>query len=474
MPENNINNMPNNNEGQNNNQGGGITPPGGGIHYEKIEIPKEYYDKLAEEEHEKAMQEQKEQQQEKDNKEANARLSKIGIAAIFNCLIIMVLLHVAYKIKDIAMLAIPIVAVVGTIFASIKSKKESTYHTSVLIGGMIGAVVSYVLSMVKKGEADYWMHFAISCAIAAFVSYIICSIVHNIIANRENIKALGFIGIILFFAAIIGVPYYFYQKNPEEIYKIIFMKTTEVKAETEFEFIVKTLKNRYGIDFECQSTKYKSNVQKGRRLTQRTCTPIKNSEVRVTVKSLTYKEEKNQYIIMDDYLDIMKLNDFRSTHSKAIMSLTGSTITNFYIYPKENCTFIGDCAQCQEYFDNYENEINVDKQYEASSKLNHESYLNLDAKDIVNSGEFKYVIDIIGIYGPTVDLDGLVNTVLTYLNNQGLKNKFGFQITIYETNESGDIRKEIYKVTGDASSDQVFKEPKVVAKHENNNDNQGN
>ena len=474
MPENNINNMPNNNEGQNNNNVGGITPPGGGIHYDKIEIPKEYYEKLAQEEHEKAMQEQKEQQQEQDNKEANAVLSKVAIAAILNCLLIIALFHVAYKIKDVAMFAIPVVTVIGTIFASIKYKKESNYHTGVLIGGMLAAVVSYVISMVKQAEADYWMHFAISCAIAAFVCYIVCSIIHALITNRENIKALGYVGILLFFAALIGVPYYFYKKNPEEIYKFIFMKTTEVKAETEYEFIVKTLKNRYGIDFECQSTRYKSDVQKGRRITQRTCTPANNADTKVTVISLVYREENNQYIIIDNYLDIMKLNAFRETHAKALLTTTGARNVNFFIYPKENCTFIGDCAPCDEYYENYANEIDVDKQYAASSKLNHEAYLKQDAKDIVNNGEFKYVIDVVGIYGENTDVSNIVNSVLTYLNNQGLKNKYGFVITIYNTNESGDLRKEIFKVKGDASSDQTFKDPKVVEKNANKNNNQGN
>ena len=399
MPENNSMNGQ-----QNNNNQGGITPPGGGIHYEKIEIPQAYYDKLAEEEHEKAIQEQQEAKAEQENKEANARLSKIALAAILNCIVFMLLLHAAFKIKDIALFAIPVIAIIGTIFSSMKSKKESVYHTSVLIGGMLGAVVAYVLSMVKQDQADYWMHFAICDAVAAFVCYIVCGIIHNIITNRENIKALGYIGILLFFVAIVGVPYYFYQKYPETIYKTIFMKTTEVKAETEHEFIVKTLKNRYGVDFECQSTKYKSDVQKGRRITQRTCTPIRDTETKVTVLSLTYREEKNQYIIIDNYLDIMKMNDFRTTHAKALLSIAGAKNVNFYIYPKENCTFLGDCAQCDEYYANYANEIDVDKQYEASSKINYEQYLKQDAKDTVNGNEFKYVIDIVGIYGESTDL----------------------------------------------------------------------
>ena len=468
MPENNMNDMPKPNESntpQNNpTPSGGITPPGGGIHYEKIEIPQEYYDKLRQEEHEKAMKEQQEVITSQENKEANQRLTSVALYSIFNAIIIFALLHVAFKIKDIAILIIPVIPIIMTIMMSIKDKKESVYHTSVLIGGMSAAVIAYILCLINKTTSDYWMHFAVSCAIAAFVTFLVCSIIHTIISNREEIKALGYIGIILFFAAIIGVPYYFYQKKPEEIYRLVFMKTTEVKAETEVEFITKTLKNRYGIDFECQSTKYKTDVQKGRKISQRTCNPVKNVDQTITVLSLAYNEGANQFIITDNYLDILKLNDFRIEHAKAILSATGGTKVNLYIYPKENCKFIGDCAECDEYFANYKNEMDLDKQYEASSKADFSKYLNQDAKDIVNGGEFKYVINVVGKYNEATDTNEIVSTTLEYLNSQGLKNTFGYQITIYATDDKGDTQKEIYKVKGETNSENTFKDPKAVEK----------
>ena len=465
MPENNINNMPNNNEGQNNTPAGGITPPGGGIHYDKIEIPQEYYDQKAQAESDRIEKERQYEIELQESKEANKRLSSIAFSSLLSAIIIFVGFYISYQVKDIAMLAIPVVLVIITIMSSLKSKKESVYHTSVLVGGMCAAVLAYVMCLLKESTSEYWMHFAISCAIAGSVGYIICSIIHAVIANRENIKALGYIGILLFFVAIIGGPYYFYKKNPEEIYKFIFMKTTEVKAETEFEFIVKTLKNRYGIDFECQTTRVKTNVQKGRRLSQRICTPKDNAEQEVIVQSLAYNEGANQYIIIDNYLDVVKLNDFRLNHATNIMKQVGGTKTNFYIYPKENCTFIGDCAECDEYYANYANEIDVNKQYAASSKINYENYLNQDAKEIINNGEFKYVIAITGVYDAnTTNLDGIIENTLSYLNSQGLKNKYGYVISINTSSDGGDTQKEIYKVTGEASSDQTFKDPKVVVK----------
>jgi hypothetical protein len=437
-----------------------------------IEIPQEYYEKLRQEEHEKAMQEQQEVVMNAENKEANKKLATITVFSFFNAILIFALFHVAYNVKDIAMLAIPVIPILGTIYYSLKNKKESVFHTSVLIGGMTSAVIAYLLCLIKKDTSDYWMHVAISCAIGAFVSFLVCSVIHTIITNGKEIKALGYIGIILFFAALVGVPYYFYSKNPEEIYKMIFRKTTEVKAETEFEFITKTLKNRYGIDFECQSTKYKTDVQKGRKISQRTCNPKNNVDIKVTVLSLAYNEGANQYIITDDYLDIVKLGDFRSNHAKAILEETSGTKVNLYIYPKENCKFIGDCAECDEYFANYKDEMDIDKQYAASSKADYSSYLNMDAKDIVNSGEFKYVINVIGKYGNVMDPSSIVNTVLSYLSKQGLKNSYGYQITIYETDDTGDTQKEIFKVTGEATNDTTFANPKVVEKNAVNNNKQ--
>ena len=459
MPNNDLPKMnPEEDNNQNNNQQSPI-----------IEIPQEYYEKLRQEEEEKAMIEQQEIAMNEENAEANQKLATIAIFALFNAVLILALFHLAYNVKDLAILAIPVIPILGTICFSIKNKKESVFHTSVLIGGMLAAVLAYILCLVRKDTSEYWMHVAISCAIGAFVSFLVCSIIHAVITNAKEIKALGYIGIILFFAALVGIPYYFYNKNPEEIYKMIFRKTTEVKAETEFEFITKTLKNRYGIDFECQSTKYKTDVQKGRKISQRTCNPKTDVETKVTVLSLAYNEGANQYIVTDDYLDIVKLNDFRNNHAKAILDLTSATKVNLYIYPKENCKFIGDCAECDEYFANYENEMDVDKQYDGSSKADYSSYLNMDAKDIVNSNEFKYVINVVGKYSNINDPSSIIDNVLSYLSRQGLKNTYGYQITVYETDDAGDTQKEIYKVTGEGTNDTTFANPKVVEKNAINN-----
>jgi len=429
---------------------------------QKIEIPQEYYQKLEQERHEKAMIEQQEAIAAKENKEANQMLSKVAVWTMMFTFIFLISIYAALKIKDLVIFAPLIIAVILSIPASIKDKKESTRHTSILVGGMLTAVIAYILGMVRKDEADFWMHFAIMSAIISFITYAICAIIHTIIANRENIKALGTIGIILFFVALIGVPYYFYQKNPEEIYRKIFLKTTEVKAETEFEYITKTLKNRYNVDFDCQNKKVKTNVQKGRKITERTCVPSTNKDYKVTVKSLTYNEEENQYIVMDNYLDILKFNEYKKSIATNILSATGAMSVNLFVYPEKNCSFLGDCTECDEYFKRYDDEMDPNNQFKISSTANYEKYVGMSAKDIINDGKYKYIITVVGNFAETEDYLEKANLILQELNKDGLQNKYGFEITFFITRDGGVTQRQIYKVKGEALEDLQFRNPIAV------------
>ena len=464
MPENqnNFNELPKmNNEVPNSGEQPSSTPVTNNAQ-PKIEIPQKYYEILEKERHEKAMQEQQEAIDEAKNKEANQMLSKVAVWTLMFTMIFFVCLYGAFKVKDLLIFAPIVIGIVLTIPASIKEKKESSRHTAVLVGGMLTAVVAYVIGMVRKEEADFWMHFAICSAIIVFVTYGICAIIHMIIANRENIKALGTIGIILFFAAIIGIPYYIYQKNPEEIYKKIFLKTTVVKAETEFEYITKTLKNRYNVDFECQNKRVKTNVQKGRKITERTCVPVKDKDYKVTVKSLTYNEEENQYIVMDDYLDIIKFNEYKKSIATKILSTAGALSVNLFIYPEKNCSFLGDCTECEEYFKSYDDEMEPGNLYKASSSANYEKYVAMSPKDIINDGKYKYIITIVGNFSTATDFLGMSNLVLEELNKEGLENNYGFEITYFNTTDGGDTQKQVYKVKGEAVEDQKFRNPQSV------------
>lgn len=431
-----------------------------------IEIPQEYYEKIRQEKAQQAQQEQDYFKEREENREANKKLTAIVIETILNCAIALISFHIAYNQKDIAIFAIPIIAIIGTLVASLKNKKESTFHISVLIGGMVAAVISYVLCIAKEDTAEYWMHIAISCAVAAFASYVVCAMLHNLIANKEKNGAIAYVGFVVIVAAMIGVPYYFYQKNPEEIYKTIFMKTTEVKAETEEEFVLKTLKNRYGIDFECINDKVKVNVQNGRKIKQRTCYLPSNKEVTFVVHNIVYNEFENKYIVTDNYLDILSLNDYRIERSQNIREMLNAQEVNFYLYPKENCTFIGDCAAVKEYYDNLETETNIDRQYQVSSSLNYEKYTTMNGIDIVNDIKPKVVISIVmKLEENTADFSGIIDKVLDYLNRSQINNANGYQITIYNLDENvTQTQKKVWEVTGTASQDGKFSNPQVVTK----------
>ncbi len=463
MPENNLPKM--NPEEQPNNQPVQPQQPNNPI----IEIPQEYYDKLNQEQREREEQERQDAIIQANQAETNKKFSQIVLQGIINCFIFFICFQLAYTKIDYAILAGPIIVAVITIFTAVKFQKENTYHTSVMIGGMLTAVVAYVIGLVRKDSADYWMHFALSCAIVAFVSFISCSIINAAIVNRKDIKALGIIGIVLYFAALIGVPYYFYNRNREENYKLIFGKTTEVKAETEIDFITKTLKNRYGLDFDCQTKGIKVDAYKGRRISQRTCTPLSDKDTKLTVQSIAYNEGSNQFIVIDNYLDITKFNDFRVKYATGILSKVGASKVDFFIYPKENCTFIGDCAQSQEYFANYANEIDVDNQYKASSLIDYSKYLKMEAKDIVNNNNFQYVINVIGAFIDESQYAEIVNSTLDYLNNEGLKNNYGFEITIFATYDGGNSQRKVYTAKGTTNGEKKFKDAKEVKKNENNN-----
>ena len=428
-----------------------------------IEIPQEYYEKVRKEKQESANQEINDQRLMEENREANKKLVNILVTAIFGCALVFGGLYLAFKVKDIAIFIIPIVAIIGTVISSVSAKKESAFHTSILVGGMIAAVIAYVLCVTHEQTADYWMHYAVSCAVAAFACYIVCAIIHTLITNRENVKALGMLAMVLFLVAIVAVPLYFYKKYPDEMYKAIFMKNTEVHAETEEEFITKTLKNRYGTDFKCSEDDIRVGVEDGRKHKHRFCYPASSPSTEFVVENIYYKESDNLHIVLDNYMDVIKFDSFRSTLAQNIMTATGAKEVIVYMYPKANCRFIADCADCKEYFENREKEDDIDSLYKASSTLDYSKLVNKDALSIANEIEVKYVIQISGSFSAEyTNLDEVVNRVLDYLNRAKVQNNYGYDITLYHLDtQLQQPKQKVYMVSGDASNDKTFKDPKV-------------
>ena len=428
-----------------------------------IEIPQAYYDRLAAEQKEKYFTEQEEKIKIQEKTKNKKIINKLILLILVNAILIFGFLYSMINFNSIIIIAIPIYLVIFAIYGALKNKNNSDQPLASLIGGMLVAVITFVISVIKEDEVDLWTYYAIASAIVGFLGFLISNIITKIFTDRKNIKALSTIGIVLFFAALIGVPFYLYKKFPEEFYKIVFLKQTEVHAETEEEFIIKTLRNRYNVEFTCDKSTVKHQIdQYSQKITQREC---KDPNNRVTiVKSTTYNESENQFVITEDYIDQLYLKDLKENILKAIENSTSITDARIYLYPEKNCTFIGDCVKCDEYFESYEEENNFDNQFKNSTQLNLSKYLNKNAIEFVNEFKFKYIITILGTYNETTDFNAILNNLLSNLNNMGLKNTYGYNITISSYDESRLYEEELFEAKGQRTDDLTFKDPEIIEK----------
>ena len=254
--------------------------------------------------------------------------------------------------------------------------------------------------------------------------------------------------------------------NLEELFKYVFFEQIEVVAETEDEFILKTLKNRYGENFTCDVTKIKHAIdQKKQRMTIRPCTSANGTEI--TVQSFEYEPSLVQYTIIEDYLDKRYFSQLKEELETKVVQSTMASSVQISLYSSENCNLVADCVDCEEYLKN-KNELNDRKnQYEASTKLNFQKDLTINAVDFANNGKYKYVITINGNYAgyQSAAFDDVINKTLTTLNSYGVKNTYGYEITIKSGQSLGGnetYNTEVYKVKGEASEDKTFKNPVIV------------
>lgn len=429
-----------------------------------IEIPDAYYEQLAKE---KAAEEAKEAAAIERRVEAQANQkasSKAFLLVILTALITFGSLYLAINQNELFIFAIPVYVILGSIITAIKNKKENGFPVTIMVGGMIVAVFTFVLSMLQEEKMDMWTTYAIAGAIVAFIGMITANIINKLIAERENIKAIQTLGYLLYFVALVAVPYYLYTNYREEFYKFVFQKQTEVRAETEEEFVMKTLKNRYGLTFTCDSQKTKHQInQNKQKMVYRECSDSYNNKF--TVTSTAYNEGSNEYIVTDTYIDVLLINNAKKTLSTELLNTSVAEKIDIYLYPEKNCTFVGDCVDCDEYYARYEEETNPDKQYKNSSMLNLEKYLTLSTKEFINEYEFKLVIELTDQYNTlTSDYSMIVDTVLNKLNTLGYKNTSGFIITIYNdlSTSSEELTTVAYKVTGTTNQEKTFKDPIVV------------
>ena len=204
-----------------------------------IEIPKEYYEKIEAEKQAKEKLEHEKEEQKRIASSSNGDGTNILFISLLNAVVFYVLINLMITKNEMFLIAIPIYIAIASILFGITRKKESNYPAGTIMGGMITAIVTFILSLNLKENSDLLTHYAMCSAITGFVGYLIANTITKIIYDFKNIKAVETLGIIIFFAALIGVPYYLYQKYPNEFSKIVFQKQTEVKATTQSEFIEK-------------------------------------------------------------------------------------------------------------------------------------------------------------------------------------------------------------------------------------------
>ena len=388
------------------------------------------------------------------------------LAAIINALAIFGIVHAYLNINNMIIFALPAFIIVFTIIFAIKQKKQSAYPQGVLVGGILAAIAAFGLSILKVEQSDLYMYYTIVAVAVGILGIILSSIITSLLTDMKNIKALKAIGYILVIGAYIGAPYYLYKTYPEELYKYVFFEQIEVVAETEDEYIVKTLKNRYGENFTCDNTKVKHAIdQKKQRMTIRTCTSQNN--LTITVQSFEYEPSLVQYTIIDDYLDKRYFNQLKEELETKIIQTTMANSIQISLYSSENCNLVADCVDCEEYLKN-KNEINNRKKmYETSTKLNFQKDLTINSIDFANKGEYKYIITINGNYAgyQSTAFDDIINKTLNTLNDYGVKNNYGYEITIKSGQLLGDnetYNTEVYKVKGNSSDDKTFKDPTIV------------
>lgn len=441
-----------------------------------IEIPKEYYEKLAEEKMEKEKAEAEALKAHEETKAASSFFGRLILLILVNAAVIFFLIRCYLTINEKLIIAIPVYIIVMAIIEALVHKKESMQSLAIMIGGMGVAVITFLLSAADSKHVDLWSYYAIASAITAFLGFILTSMITKVIADFKNVKALQSLGMVIFLIALVGVPSYLYQRNPEKAYRLIFQKKAEVKAETEDEYVLKTLNNRYNLNFICDSSSIINSVdQKNRSINQRLCyeeSILKNRGIttsdlheranevensRIIVTSIAYDESKTEYIVQDDYMDVVMLRAFEEKIASDLTPILSANKVILYLYPEENCSFIGNCAENDDYIKNHEKETDPENQFKNSSKLDFSKYITMDAEEFVNTYKFKYIFTVTSSnFGSEDTYEPAINQLLAELDRLGLKNTYGYVINLYNVPPENPLPMKVHQVSGDTNSKQTF------------------
>lgn len=394
-------------------------------------------------------------------KEEGGLTKKVIPMIIINAIVIFTLFYFTVNKNTLISAGVPIYIILGSIIFAILDKKKSEFPTSVVIGGMVSAVVCFVVSMLYEDQMDLWTYYTAACALTGIIGLMISNIVTSLLTNIKNIKALQTIGYLIVFALIFGGPYLAYQKWPTEFNQYIFYQQNEVVAETYEEYVTKTLKARYNVEFNCDfQNKSYHKTEKNEIMTTLTC---KTSviDTPINIRTIPYNESKVQYTIIDDFLEQVYLKEIKTLISNKVKQSTGATSVITYLYPKDKCIFAGDCADCEDYYDNYSKINDPKNRYEISSSINLSKYMGLSTEDFItkfiNENEYKVILNIKGAYDKDyTDFKTLQQKTLTGLNELKLKNTYGYEINFFDTSKTS-FETKVNNTIGKTNDTKEFK-----------------
>lgn len=395
------------------------------------------------------------------------------LMTIFNGAAILGITYAYLNYNKTLIIALPIFIIIMAIIFAIKDGKKSDHPQGILIGGIIGAVIMFLLSMLNEAQSDLFMYYTVVSVASGVVGTVISSSITSLITDFKKIAALGKIGYFLLFAALFIAPYIIYNKFPEEVHKYVFFEQIDVVADTEEEYIIKTLKNRYGETFKNINDKDNKEQHQINQQNQRLTRYQYESEtgIKINVDSIEYEPSKLQFTIVDDYLEQRYYKQLKEDIANKVTTSTGTSSVKVSLFSDQNCNFVADCVECEEYFAKKEEYDDIHKMYETSTKLNFQKDLTINSLDFVNKGKYKYIITVTSNYAgyQTASYNDLISKVLNTLNSNKVKNTYGYEIILRNVDAtSGGYGKEIYKVRGVASDDETFKDPQPTEEYKNN------
>ncbi len=414
----------------------------------KIEIPQEYYDKLEKEKEQRLQDLAKKEEEHKENVQSGGTV----ILIIFSFIVVFGLLYGMLHFNRLLIIGIPIYIVLGTIISTSSKKENSKFGVSLLVSGMIGALIFFLLAMGNKNTSDKYIYYAYALFVVAFVGYILSLVLVKLLFDK-NVKALGKIFYFLIIAAIFGCPYYLYSNYKDLFMKYVFKETEVVGAATEEEYIEKVLANRYDTKFACNGPK-KNFIDDitHRRASTITCSSL-DGNIELEVMSLYYDEDNKQYIIRDSYIDTTYITPLTKELEESIKGVVSSKSVKISLYPSNKCYFIGDCENDK----NYDKEMNLDNLHKYSDELRLKEYIGITGVEFFNKYQFEYNIIIRGNYSEAENFESMISAVVDILEQKGLKNKKGFTITIKDTS----VVQDVYKVVGKADNNGSFRNYEV-------------